>query len=205
MPFIAKDIIIPDSLISEAISKFIGTVEKRPDGCWWWLGSKRTKYGHGRFNFKGFSVSAHRFSYKFIGSNKLEPDLVIDHQCNNPRCVNPQHLKQVTVRENNLRGNGRAAKKARQTHCINGHPLLGENLQISPKGYRRCRECRRQSCRKRWKDKSYTMFDKNCLYCKKTFSTPLWLHKMGRSIFCSVMCRNQVNGKNKAKIEELKK
>jgi hypothetical protein len=36
-----------------------------------------------------------------------------------------------------------------KTHCKNGHPLVGDNLQIRPDGRHACRECRRGYDRKR--------------------------------------------------------
>lgn len=34
--------------------------------------------------------------------------------------------------------------KASNTHCPSGHPYEGQNLYVSPRGERRCRECQRQ-------------------------------------------------------------
>jgi hypothetical protein len=42
-----------------------------------------------------------------------------------------------------LRGEGIAAKEARQTNCKNGHPLSGSNLYVYPDGRRGCRFCLR--------------------------------------------------------------
>ena len=70
------------------------------------------------------------------------PDgLVIDHVCNNRGCVRPDHLRPVTQRENILRGEGVAAKRARQTHCKRGHELAGENIRITSTGSRQCLIC----------------------------------------------------------------
>jgi hypothetical protein len=49
------------------------------------------------------------------------------------------------MRTNVLRGYGATAKHARQTHCLNGHPLSGENLYLEPNGGRKCRICRHAS------------------------------------------------------------
>jgi hypothetical protein len=32
--------------------------------------------------------------------------------------------------------------KNNKTHCSNGHEFKSENIYITPKGYRQCRECR---------------------------------------------------------------
>jgi hypothetical protein len=51
-------------------------------------------------------------------------------------------MEVVTQRENLLRGNGITARRARQTHCIHGHELSGDNLYLHKKG-RQCKTCRR--------------------------------------------------------------
>lgn len=38
---------------------------------------------------------------------------------------------------------------AAKTHCPQGHPYAGDNLYISPQGYRQCRACGRESARRR--------------------------------------------------------
>jgi hypothetical protein len=68
--------------------------------------------------------------------------LELDHKCRARRCVNPDHLELVTHRENILRGQTIAARRIAQTHCINGHPLSGDNLYLKPSdGGRQCKRC----------------------------------------------------------------
>lgn len=40
-------------------------------------------------------------------------------------------------------GPRRPNQNVSKTHCPKGHPYLGENVYIDPKGNRRCRECKR--------------------------------------------------------------
>jgi hypothetical protein len=48
---------------------------------------------------KGRLWPAHRVAY-FIANGQLNPALHVDHTCVNPHCVNPSHLRQVTVAVN---------------------------------------------------------------------------------------------------------
>lgn len=77
----------------------------------------------------------------------------IDHLCRNPLCVRPDHLEQVTPRENLLRGVGPSAKAAKKTHCPQGHPYAGENLGIHRNGNRWCRTCHRENQLRRYHKK----------------------------------------------------
>lgn len=43
-----------------------------------------------------------------------------------------------------------------KTHCVHGHPLSGDNLRITPQGWRICRECVRTRSRERMRRKRGT-------------------------------------------------
>ena len=88
---------------------------------------------------------AHRVFYeRCIGP--IPAGLTLDHLCRNRACVNPHHGEPVTRGENVLRGEGPSAQHARQTHCLNGHPLdgTGSDVLIDSLNRRVCRPCRRQ-------------------------------------------------------------
>ena len=70
------------------------------DGCWEWQGPK-SKFGHGLFGYNGKSIGAHRFSWGMKNGHKnLIYGFHICHKCNNPSCVNPDHLYQGTPLDN---------------------------------------------------------------------------------------------------------
>ena len=92
-----------------------------------------------RYRNKKWRVN--RLSYLLIGGKSLTPGLVLDHLCRNRRCINPDHLEEVTVKENNLRGNGIGGINARKTECPRKHKLVGDNVYFSCKGYRSCKKC----------------------------------------------------------------
>lgn len=103
-------------------------------GCWLWTGEWSPHYAKWRRQY------VHRLTYVAL-RGPIPSGLQLDHRCRVTICVNPWHLDAVTSRENTLRGHGRTAKQARQTHCIRGHELVGSNLYVSAEGKRSCRAC----------------------------------------------------------------
>lgn len=134
--------------VVEATERFWSKVDKS-GSCWLWT-AYRDKDGYGRCRFLGKGDRqrmAHRISFELAGG-VLVDGMTIDHTCNTPACVNPDHLKQMTIGENVLRNRGISAANARKTHCKRGHPLAGENLYVGSVGLRVCRTCKRDEKRR---------------------------------------------------------
>lgn len=136
--------------------RFWAKVQKT-DGCWLWTGNISPE-GYGRIGeLPRRTAHAHRVAYELL-IGPIPDGLKLDHLCHNAdltcpggdaclhrRCVNPNHLEAVTLRENNLRGLGLAARKSQQTHCVNGHPFDLLNTYYRPDdGTRMCRACHKE-------------------------------------------------------------
>ena len=104
------------------LERFWSHVRIHESGCWLWTGFLSPN-GYGNVTMRqGLThEGAHRMSWQLHTREPIPEGLQIDHLCRNRACVNPQHLEVVTIKQNLLRGNTRAASNASKTHCLNGH------------------------------------------------------------------------------------
>lgn len=104
-------------------------------GCWVWLGGVNDR-GYGLVKIGGKHRKAHVVMWE-MRNGPITPGCELHHDCENKRCVNPDHLKMLTKAQHRAIHSHSSQKDV----CGRGHPMTPENVYIRANGARVCRKC----------------------------------------------------------------
>jgi len=121
----------------DRLAGFMQKVEQS-EGCWEWLAS-RTPQGYGQFVMKSQDgkrrpTTAQRAAWMLL-VGPIPEGKFVDHICHNRGCVNPQHLRLATPKQNNENHSGKAPTTSttgvRGVHWAKGryHVLVNHNYK----------------------------------------------------------------------------
>jgi len=111
--------------------RFVARVCICDSGCWEWTGSRNAK-GYGRFAVTPRKiVLAHRYAF-LAAYGCIGDEVCVLHRCDNPACVNPDHLFAGTKFDNyyDMRDKGRHVDPPRASGSAHPRAILSE-AQVS--------------------------------------------------------------------------
>ena len=114
----------------------ISKSKRNENGCIEWLGGKRNKSGYGATHVDDKTVHVHRLSW-ILNFGEIPDGLFVCHKCDNPPCINPEHLFLGTHRDNMLdcQNKGRMVTPTHTQKTYDNYPVnavmpLEEALKI---------------------------------------------------------------------------
>lgn len=131
--------------VEERVQRCLDRTIHNDDGCWVWQGTVDNN-GYPTIHVRPRTLRVHRFLYAQLVRNP-PPGLVLHHVCFNKRCVNPDHLEELTRAEHKR---VHPYVTPRSEACFRGHQWTPDNTYVGNNGQRFCRACGHIRAAKLW-------------------------------------------------------
>lgn len=132
---------LPVMNTQRALERIKANSRVEPTGCWQWTGYRRPPQGYGETTLNSEKWAAHRLSYT-VHKGPIPEGQFVCHTCDNPACVNPDHLWVGTHQDNmkDAKAKKRIAR-AYRTHCPRGHSYADHAVIYGNQTTRHCAMC----------------------------------------------------------------
>lgn len=162
-------------------------------GCWVCV-SHKSNNEYLRIRYNGKQIQLHRFMFEYF-KNKLNPNQVVRHKCDNPLCINPKHLLSGTILDN-IKDRQKRNRQAKGEKIANSKLkekdvdyilksdksglALSKELKVNHGTINRIRKSQTWKHIKRFKKEKY------CLECNK-----ILLNTRHNKKFCDNKCKSK--------------
>lgn len=132
----------------DRVARFWSKVDKS-GSCWEWTAGTNAN-GYGMYDYEHRSWLVHRLAWT-LTNGPIPSGLGVCHKCDNPPCVNPEHLF-LGTQIDNMRDSRDKRRRiyVLKANCPKGHPYSADNTYMVSDGgytYRGCKICRRERFR----------------------------------------------------------
>lgn len=127
--------------LSERMARFTNRGE--PDDCWEWTGAKAGR-GYGKIFRNGRLENAHHLVLAAKLGRNLTPGMFACHHCDNPSCVNPEHLFEGTASDNMLDASAKGRVRGFERDLYRPAGERNVKAKLTASAVDKIRECRSQ-------------------------------------------------------------
>lgn len=129
--------------LDKLVLRILQRIKRNSNNCWIWQGPLMSSgYGIIFTSSPKQSFSTHRVMLEAWLDREIRIGMEVHHICENKRCCNPKHMREVTHAEHmKIHWQNYTSKK---THCPKGHPY-SQTRYLDSAGRQRCRVCQRKA------------------------------------------------------------